>query len=306
MALYPLNKEDYELQVDLPDSIIPLERMIVGQYAITPILADATDAYGILDDQATSTEVTTVTTGFLAQPPGAAFILSVTPGGTTADVAAGDVTIVGTDVDGDEQTDTITFLANASTAGYTTKAFKTVTSISWIAQDGAGATFDVGWVIGGYKRGVATSASATTEVTSFYNQPDVPRTVVITPGGTTADVPAGAVTIVGTDIGDNALTDTITFAANASSAGTSAAAFKTITSVTFPIQDGAGATYDIGWGDAIGLPCIPATTEHVFLATFDGSADAGSVTKGATAAKSLYAAAGTFTGAKELLLNILG
>lgn len=111
-------------------------------YWATPGVADAD---GILDDQATSASaVTTVTTGFLAQPDVARQI-SVLPGGTTADVPAGDVTIVGTDIFGNAQTDTVTFAANASTAQNTTKAFKTVTSISFPIQDGAGATYDVGW-----------------------------------------------------------------------------------------------------------------------------------------------------------------
>lgn len=101
----------------------------------------------------------------------------------------------------------------------------------------------------------ATSNSAITTVTSFLAQPDVPRSISITPGGTTTDVPAGDVTITGTDIGDNVITDTITFAANASTAGHTAKAFKTVTSIVFPIQDTTGAaTYDVGVSDKIGLP----------------------------------------------------
>jgi hypothetical protein len=100
----------------------------------------------------------------------------------------------------------------------------------------------------------ATSNTVTTAVTTFLAQPDVARNITITPGGTTTDVPAGDVTIVGTDIAGNAITDTITFAANASTIGQTSKAFKTVTSVTFPVQDGAGATYDIGVGDKIGLP----------------------------------------------------
>lgn len=99
----------------------------------------------------------------------------------------------------------------------------------------------------------ATSASVTTTVTSFSAQPDFARQITVTPGGTTADVPAGDVTITGTNIRDEVITDTITFAANASSAGATTKAFKTVTSVVFPVQDGAAATYDIGVNDALGL-----------------------------------------------------
>lgn len=99
----------------------------------------------------------------------------------------------------------------------------------------------------------ATSNSEETVVTSFLAQPDFARKITITPGGTTNDVPAGDVEIVGTNIRDEVITDTITFAANASSAGATSKAFKTVTSITFPVQDGAGATYDVGVNDALGL-----------------------------------------------------
>jgi hypothetical protein len=103
------------------------------------------------------------------------------------------------------------------------------------------------------KTAQATSASVTTAVTSFTLQPDFARKIRVTPGGTTADVPSGDVTIVGTNIRDEALTDTVTFAANDTGAQDTTKAFKTVTSVTFPIQDGASATYGIGVSDALGL-----------------------------------------------------
>lgn len=103
------------------------------------------------------------------------------------------------------------------------------------------------------KTGQATSASVTTTVSSFSEQPDFARKISVTPGGTTADVPAGDVTVNGTNIRGETISDTITFAANASSAGTTAKAFKTVNSVVFPVQDGGGATYDIGVIDAMGL-----------------------------------------------------
>lgn len=99
----------------------------------------------------------------------------------------------------------------------------------------------------------ATSASVTTVVTSFSAQPDFARKITVTPGGTTTDVAAGDVTVVGTNIRGESITDTITFSANASTVGATSKAFKTVTSVTFPIQDGAGATFDIGVNDALGL-----------------------------------------------------
>lgn len=103
------------------------------------------------------------------------------------------------------------------------------------------------------KTGQATSNSVITTVTSFAAQPDFARKIIVTPGGTTNDVPAGDVVITGTNIRGDVITDTLTFAANATGAQTTVKAFKTVTSVVFPIQDGAAATYDIGITDALGL-----------------------------------------------------
>lgn len=68
----------------------------------------------------------------------------VTPGGVTADVPAGDVTVVGLDLEGVEQTDLLTLTANQATAEEGAVVFSKVISVSFIAQDGAGATYDVG------------------------------------------------------------------------------------------------------------------------------------------------------------------
>ncbi len=99
----------------------------------------------------------------------------------------------------------------------------------------------------------ATSDSVITTVTTFLAQPDFPRNVTVTPGGTTADVPAGDITITGTNIRDEVITEAITLAANASTLKAGLKAFKTVTSVVFPVQDGAAATYDVGFADVMGL-----------------------------------------------------
>lgn len=103
------------------------------------------------------------------------------------------------------------------------------------------------------KNDLATSDSLVTTVTTFLAQPDFARQITITPGGTTTDVPAGDVTITGTNIRGEVITDTITFAANASTVGATLKAFKTVTSIVFPVQDGASATYDVGVNDVLGL-----------------------------------------------------
>lgn len=103
------------------------------------------------------------------------------------------------------------------------------------------------------KSAQATSNSATTTVTTFSAQPDFPRNLIITPGGTTADVPAGNVVVSGTNIRGEAISENFAFTADQSAATTGNKAFKTVTSVLFPIQDGAAATYNIGTGVKLGL-----------------------------------------------------
>jgi hypothetical protein len=77
--------------------------------------------------------------------------------------------------------------------------------------------------------------------------------ISVTPGGTTADVAAGSYVVSGTNIRGEAMTETLTFLANATGAQTTTKAFKTVTGVLCPIQDGASATFSIGVGDALGL-----------------------------------------------------
>jgi hypothetical protein len=79
-----------------------------------------------------------------------------------------------------------------------------------------------------------------------------PRNVTFTTAGdTAADAPASAV-ITGTDINDNALTETVTLAQTATIAE-GVKAFKTITSIVFPAGDGTDATVAIGFGKKFGM-----------------------------------------------------
>lgn len=107
----------------------------------------------------------------------------------------------------------------------------------------------------------ATSSTLTTVVTVFLAQPDYARQIIITPGGTTADVAAGNIVVVGTDISGKAITENVAIAANATGGVLTTKAFKSLTSITFPIQDGAAATYDVGTTDKLGLPyALPHNT----------------------------------------------
>lgn len=100
-----------------------------------------------------------------------------------------------------------------------------------------------------------TSAAAL-DVTSFAAQPDVPRNLTITPGGTTGDVEACIITVTGTNYFGKAISETFTFIADQSTAVVGNKAFKTVTKVAFPASCESGtfaATWSVGVGEKIGL-----------------------------------------------------
>lgn len=117
----------------------------------------------------------------------------------------------------------------------------------------------------------ASSDSVVTTVTTFLAQPDVCRNITITPGGTTASVPADDVTVTGTNAIGATISEDITLTENGASLVSGTYAFCTVTSIVLPIQDGAGATYDIGVGDVLGLKRCMDVKGHLIFATFDGA-----------------------------------
>lgn len=86
-------------------------------------------------------------------------------------------------------------------------------------------------------------------------QPDVCRNITATAGGTAADIGAIQVTITGTDMRDDVITEDLpAFTVNTAGTVQSTKAFKTVTAVSIPAHDGTGATTSIGVGDKLGLP----------------------------------------------------
>lgn len=119
----------------------------------------------------------------------------------------------------------------------------------------------------------ATSAAAAT-VTTFAAQPDSPRNLVVTPGGTTTDIEACVITISGTNIFDKAISETFTFTANQNTAVTGAKAFKTVSSVAFPANcesGGFAATWSVGIGEKIGLKRCMAEAGAWVQSSIDGA-----------------------------------
>lgn len=117
----------------------------------------------------------------------------------------------------------------------------------------------------------ASSNSATTTITTFTAQPDVPRNIVITTGGTTASCSAGSVVVSGTNFYGNAITESFTITSTQNGATTGAKAFKAVSSVLIPIQgNGSGCTYSVGTGSKLGLKSCMATADHYSHSGFGG------------------------------------
>ncbi len=117
-----------------------------------------------------------------------------------------------------------------------------------------------------------TSASAAT-VSTFAGQPDVPRNLVITPGGTTTDIESCVITVSGTSYNNTSISEDFTFSANQSTAVTGNKAFKTVTSVAFPANcesGGFAATWSIGVGFKLGLKRCMRNAANFLHASYNG------------------------------------
>lgn len=87
---------------------------------------------------------------------------------------------------------------------------------------------------------------------TFAAQPDFPRNLTVTPGGTTANVLAGSVVISGLDLRGGAISETFAISATQSTATTGNKAFSKVLSVVFPAA-GASTTWSVGIGTKLGL-----------------------------------------------------
>jgi hypothetical protein len=86
-------------------------------------------------------------------------------------------------------------------------------------------------------------------VTTGITNPDVPRNISATAGGTAADIAAVQVVVTGTNVYDEVITETLpAFTVDTAGAVYGSKAFKTVTSITIPAHSGTGATTSIGTG----------------------------------------------------------
>jgi len=134
----------------------------------------------------------------------------------------------------------------------------------------------------------------TLDVATAITNPDYPRVLSIT--GSASGI-TGNVVITGTNINDEAITDTIALSGASTVNGTKA--FKTVTNINVPAKTNAsGDTVAVGVTKLIGLPHVVASVAQVFLKIFDGTAETGTVARDNAVEKNLYTIAGTPNGAK--------
>lgn len=143
------------------------------------------------------------------------------------------------------------------------------------------------------------AAGETTVVTTGITNPDVPRTLVV--NSNAPNFPSGNVIIVGTDIEDNVITETVAAGSETTKA------FKTVTSVTFPAQEvDEFDNMDIDGGQKFGLPARISTSLQVPLKVFNGSPENGAVGYNASdISKNLYTPVGTPDGTKVIYVLML-
>lgn len=121
------------------------------------------------------------------------------------------------------------------------------------------------------------TAAAGKKVTTDITNPPCVRTLTVTGGGTEGDIKAGSVKVTGTNYLNEVIEEEFAFTADTGATKAGTKAFKTVTSVFIPQQDGTGATFSVGTGEKLGLP-FKLSFKPLFLASFDGAADAGALT----------------------------
>ena len=107
-------------------------------------------------------------------------------------------------------------------------------------------------------------------ISTGITNPPYPRNITATAGGTAGDIKAIQVTVHGTNMADEVISETLSaFTVNTAGTVTGAKIFKTVTYFELPAHDGTGATTAIGFGSKLGIPAKLAHNSHLF--TFFGN-----------------------------------
>lgn len=152
-----------------------------------------------------------------------------------------------------------------------------IANLQWSAAEAAAA--DADGIFDGIVAGDLTATPAGVAVTKtpeddeFGSQPPCARNVTVTVAATTAGhVKAEAITVNGTNIADEEISEDFTPTVDTPATLVGEFAFKTITSVVVPAQDGGSVTVDVGWGQKIGLP-YKLNKKRVLVTLNDGVVD---------------------------------
>lgn len=202
-----------------------------------------------------------ITTGIL--PINQPSRITVTTGGTGADIKAIVIVLAGTDENDLAIAESLPAVTvNTASTKKGAKVFKTVTSITIPAHDGTGATTSIGLDgapgvadVDGVMLALTDDGAPAVIVTGAnINTLDVPRNITATTGGTNTDVKAIIVALIGLDIEGNTITENLPiFTVNVNGTVTGAKIFAKVTSITIPAHDGTGATTAIGTGSKVGI-----------------------------------------------------
>lgn len=123
-----------------------------------------------------------------------------------------------------------------------------------------------------YVHAAANCDTSEQTITTAITNPDVPRNLTATAGGTAGDIAAVQVVVTGTNASGNTITETLpAFTLNTAGAVTGSKAFKTVTQYVVPAMDGTGCTVSIGIGDKLGLCDVVENTALIKAAFLNGT-----------------------------------
>lgn len=102
---------------------------------------------------------------------------------------------------------------------------------------------------------LAATAGATTviTVTTGITDPDAPRNLTVTPGGTAAQILDSVVTVNGNNVEGKVISEIFRIPAGSTTLVTGSKAFMHVTSVVIGQQGGSATTFAVGTGNKIGL-----------------------------------------------------
>lgn len=253
-----LSGEIADLRDDLADELGLLPGFLVEEFTNLPGTATPGAAVIRAATATVATPSTVLPAGLLAA--GLAMLAKharqltfTTAGGTPADAPA-NVVILGKDTNGNVATETLALAQTAATVT-SVKAYKEITSLTFPAADGAGATIAIGIGAAFVWPATATQVAPLTVLGNALSQNsfrDAPRQLVFTTGGgTPAHAPAN-VKITGRDANGNVMTETLALAQTATTA-TSVRYWGWIDKLEFAAGDGTAGTIAISYGAPVGL-----------------------------------------------------